>query len=170
SDAVLALRTIGSTVYVAGSFGAAGGASRLRLAAIDRASGQALAWSADASADVECLDAIDARLIAGGAFTAIGGATVAGVAEVWPDPAAGRPSAGWSSCPSCSSLKPNRPGADIPGEGARPAARGCGPARARATQGERDMTGDELVQGLEARAAQGLEFEALLEAAVEGVH
>jgi GAF domain-containing protein len=32
------------------------------------------------------------------------------------------------------------------------------------------MTADELVHGLDARAAQGIEFEALLEAAVEGVH
>jgi len=32
------------------------------------------------------------------------------------------------------------------------------------------MTADEVVEGLEARARAGLEFEALLEAAVEGVH
>src|SRR5439155_12875891 len=77
----------GTSVYLGGSFSAAGGDPHARLAAVDRASGHASAWLADANGDVDALDALGTRLFAGGAFTQVGPSEVSGLAEVWPDPA-----------------------------------------------------------------------------------
>lgn len=73
SGPVEAIAVADGPVYVAGSFWSLGGASRLRIGAVDAVTGLATAWDPGASGTVEAL-ALDGDLVyAGGQFSQIGG-------------------------------------------------------------------------------------------------
>lgn len=82
SDTVAALLLDGATLYAGGRFAIAGGASRLNLAALDAATGAALAWNPGADERVNCLARAGARVVAGGYFANVGGQPHAGLAVI----------------------------------------------------------------------------------------
>lgn len=82
SDTVAALLLDGATLYAGGRFAAAGGASRSNLAALDAASGAALAWNPGADERVNCLARAGAHVVAGGYFANVGGQPHAGLAVI----------------------------------------------------------------------------------------
>jgi hypothetical protein len=72
---VQALLLNGGDLYVGGSFGVLGGASRANLGAVDAAGGSAVAFDPEPNSSVFALAGNAGALYAGGAFTQIGGLT-----------------------------------------------------------------------------------------------
>jgi hypothetical protein len=73
---VRALASDGTHLFVGGAFSTVNGTSRLRLAAVDLATGAVASWRADANSNVYALSMGGDRLFAAGSFT-----TLAGVAR-----------------------------------------------------------------------------------------
>jgi len=79
---VQALAISGSSVYVGGSFSSIGGQTRSNLAAVERSTGTATSWVADADEWVWGLFADERNLYAGGRFRRIGSWPRAGLAAI----------------------------------------------------------------------------------------
>ena len=93
---VFAIAPYASTVYAGGRFTVAGGAVRERIAALDAATGQAVAgWNPAADQDVRALETSGdgATVYAGGVFARIGGADRHGLAAL--DAAGGGAATSW---------------------------------------------------------------------------
>lgn len=94
-DAVFALACVGDRVIAGGNFTTAGAQAHSRLAAIDRATGQAIAdWNPGANNTVSALAASGNVLYAGGSFTTLGGLSRSRLAAL--DLLTGRVLAGWN--------------------------------------------------------------------------
>lgn len=72
---VLALRVVGDTLYLGGSFTAVNGSTRNRLAAVSTSTGALQSFAPSANSTVRALAAAGGMLYAGGDFTAIGSVT-----------------------------------------------------------------------------------------------
>ncbi len=92
--AVWALGSDGSEIYVGGSFTTALGQVRLRLAALDRASGTLRAWAPVADGDVQSIEVFGTSVYVGGTFSTVDGSsrriaeidTDTGVVSAWTTP------------------------------------------------------------------------------------
>jgi hypothetical protein len=81
---VNALVVSGSTVYVAGGFNSIGGRSRMRIAALDVATGSATGWNprGDADGGIRTLAVTGSIVYAGGDFQSMGGLTRRNLAAI----------------------------------------------------------------------------------------
>ena len=96
SPEVHALAASGETIYAGGWFDNIGGQVRANIAALDRVTGQAIAWAPNANNEVTALVAKGNTVYAAGFFNSIGGQTRQGVAAL--DAATGLASA-WAPEP-----------------------------------------------------------------------
>ncbi len=79
---VRSLAISGSTVYVAGSFNAIGGQSRLGLAAVDATSGAATSWNPNPDRQPSTVSVSGSNVFAGGNFNSVGGVARQNLAAV----------------------------------------------------------------------------------------